>query len=87
MGLAAIWLALPKPPLLEGIDFSQRVRDRNGNLLRVTLTADQKYRIWTPFKRPGQPAELTSAHVMLASYESSYTSGALVVMSDGSPIY
>jgi penicillin-binding protein 1C len=50
MVLAAIWLALPKPPLLEGIDFSQRVRDRNGNVLRVTLTADQKYRIWTPLK-------------------------------------
>jgi penicillin-binding protein 1C len=26
------------------------VRDRNGNVLRVTLTADQKYRIWTPLK-------------------------------------
>ena len=50
MLFAAVWLALPKPPLLEGIDFSQRVRDRNGNVLRVTLTADQKYRIWTPLK-------------------------------------
>lgn len=50
MILAAVWLALPKPALLEGIDFSQRIRDRNGNLLRVTLTADQKYRIWTPLK-------------------------------------
>jgi penicillin-binding protein 1C len=50
LALAAIWLALPKPPLLEGIDFSTRVRDRNGNVLRVTLTADQKYRIWTPLK-------------------------------------
>src|SRR3954468_9638115 len=48
--LAAIWLALPKPPLLEGIDFSTRIRDRNGEVLRVTLTADQKYRIWTPLK-------------------------------------
>src|SRR5437868_7906903 len=48
--LTAIWLALPKPPLVEGIDFSTRVRDRNGNILRVTLTADQKYRIWTPLK-------------------------------------
>src|SRR5688572_2593400 len=48
--LAAVWLALPKPPLLEGIDFSTRVRDRNGNVLRVTLTADQKYRIWTPLR-------------------------------------
>ncbi|HZE56682.1 MAG TPA: penicillin-binding protein 1C [Chthoniobacterales bacterium] len=50
MLVAAIWLALPKPPLLDGIDFSTRVRDRSGNVLRVTLTADQKYRIWTPLK-------------------------------------
>ncbi len=41
------WLLLPKPPLLEGISFSQCVRDRNGKQLRVTLTADQKFRIWT----------------------------------------
>jgi penicillin-binding protein 1C len=26
------------------------VRDRNGEVLRVTLTADQKYRVWTPLK-------------------------------------
>src|SRR5438874_8220654 len=45
--IAAIWLALPKPPLLEGVAFSQCVRDRNGKLLRVTLTADQKFRVWT----------------------------------------
>ena len=50
MTLAAVWLALPKPPLLEGIEFSTRVRDRNGNLLRVTLTPDQKYRIWMPLR-------------------------------------
>lgn len=50
MAIAALWLALPRPPLLEGIDFSTRVSDRNGNVLRVTLTADQKYRIWTPLK-------------------------------------
>src|SRR5438105_4093250 len=44
------WLLLPKPPLLEGISFSQCVRDRNGKLLRVTLSADQKFRIWTPLE-------------------------------------
>ena len=44
------WLLLPKPPLLDGISFSQCVRDRNGKLLRVTLSADQKFRIWTPLK-------------------------------------
>ena len=48
--LAAAWLALPKPPLLDGVSFSQCVRDRNGKLLRVTLSADQKFRIWTPLE-------------------------------------
>src|SRR6478609_2684740 len=49
--IAAVWLAVPKPPLLDGISFSQCVRDRNGKLLRVTLSADQKFRIWTPLER------------------------------------
>jgi penicillin-binding protein 1C len=48
--IAAAWLALPRPPLLEGILFSQSVRDRNGKLLRVTLAPDQKFRIWTPLE-------------------------------------
>ena len=47
---SALWLFLPKPPLLDPIDFSTRVRDRNGNVLRVTLTRDHKYRIWTPLR-------------------------------------
>ncbi|MGA7273559.1 MAG: penicillin-binding protein 1C, partial [Candidatus Udaeobacter sp.] len=42
-----VWLLLPKPPLLDGISFSKCVRDRNGKLLRVTLTTDQKFRVWT----------------------------------------
>jgi penicillin-binding protein 1C len=44
------WLLLPKPPLLDGVSFSQSVRDRNGKLLRITLSADQKFRIWTPLE-------------------------------------
>jgi penicillin-binding protein 1C len=48
LALTISWLALPKPPLLEGIDLSQRVRDRHGQVLRVTLTSDEKYRLWTP---------------------------------------
>jgi penicillin-binding protein 1C len=50
LGMTAwfIWLLLPKPPVLDGISFSQCVRDRNGKLLRVTLTTDQKFRVWTP---------------------------------------
>jgi penicillin-binding protein 1C len=45
------WLLLPKPALLDGISFSQCVRDRSGKLLRVTLSADQKFRIWTPLEK------------------------------------
>lgn len=41
----------------------------------------------TPMGRPGQPAELASAYVMLASPESSYTTGALVVVAGGMPIF
>jgi penicillin-binding protein 1C len=49
LGITAwfIWLLLPKPPLLDGISFSQCVRDRNSQLLRITLSTDQKFRIWT----------------------------------------
>jgi penicillin-binding protein 1C len=49
--VSAAWLALPKPPLLDGIPFSQCVRDRNGKLLRLTLSTDQKFRIWTPLQK------------------------------------
>lgn len=37
----------------------------------------------TPMGRPGQPAELASAYVMLANDASSYTSGALLTVSGG----
>jgi membrane carboxypeptidase/penicillin-binding protein PbpC len=49
LGMTAwfVWLLLPKPPLLDGISFSQCVCDHNGKLLRVTLTSDQKFRVWT----------------------------------------
>ncbi len=40
-----------------------------------------------PYGRPGQPAELASAYVMLASDESSYTSGALITVAGGMPIF
>jgi NAD(P)-dependent dehydrogenase (short-subunit alcohol dehydrogenase family) len=40
-----------------------------------------------PSGRPGQPAELASAYVMLASDRSSYTSGALITVAGGQPIF
>src|SRR5438132_8417093 len=52
LGMTAfvVWLLLPKPPLLDGISFSQCVRDRDGKLLRITLTSDQKFRVWTSLR-------------------------------------
>jgi penicillin-binding protein 1C len=46
-----VWYFLPKPPLVDGISFSQIVRDRNGKLLRVALSSDQKFRMWTPLQK------------------------------------
>ena len=40
-----------------------------------------------PFGRPGQPAELASTYVYLASEESSYTSGETIVVSGGKSLH
>ena len=40
-----------------------------------------------PYGRPGQPAELAPSYVMLASDESSYTSGALIVVAGAMPVF
>jgi NAD(P)-dependent dehydrogenase (short-subunit alcohol dehydrogenase family) len=39
-----------------------------------------------PMKRPGQPAELAPAYVLLASDEASYMSGATIAVTGGKPI-
>lgn len=49
--LMAGWLLLPKVPLLDGVDFSRVARDREGRLLRVTLTQDEKFRVFTPLEQ------------------------------------
>src|SRR5260370_28844101 len=53
--LAAVWLLLlglwpPPPQLVNKSGFSQAIYDRNGRLLRLTLSSDEKYRLWTPLK-------------------------------------
>jgi len=40
----------------------------------------------TPMKRPGQPAELATAYVMLADPRSSYVSGATIAVTGGGPM-
>lgn len=44
--LAALFF-LKKPPLLEEISFSQAIYDEHHQLLRLTLSSDQKYRLFT----------------------------------------
>jgi penicillin-binding protein 1C len=48
--VGACWMGLPKPPPLEGVSYSQRILDRDGRLLRLTLSADEKYRLYTPLE-------------------------------------
>jgi penicillin-binding protein 1C len=45
---SASWFFIHKPKLLTGIDFSTVIYDSQHRLLRVTLTNDQKYRVFTP---------------------------------------
>jgi len=40
----------------------------------------------TPLKRPGQPAELAPAYVLLASNDGSYISGAMIPVTGGRPM-
>jgi NAD(P)-dependent dehydrogenase (short-subunit alcohol dehydrogenase family) len=40
----------------------------------------------TPLGRPGQPAELAAAFVMLASDDASYVSGATIAVTGGKPL-
>jgi len=46
----------------------------------------QKFGEDTPLGRPGQPAELASVYVFLASQESSYVSGEIIGVTGGKPL-
>lgn len=46
--LLAAYLLIPKPMLYEKYNFSSAVYDRNGKLLKLSLTLDDKYRLFTP---------------------------------------
>jgi len=48
--LVLIFFAIP-PALLSDVSFSRAVLDRNGNLLRLTLSQDGKYRLFVPLSR------------------------------------
>lgn len=48
LALMAAWLLLPRVPLLDGLDFSRVITDRDGRVLRIVLTRDDKVRVFTP---------------------------------------
>lgn len=43
-------LRLLSPSLQSDVSFSQAIYDRSGKLLRLTLSRDDKYRLWLPLK-------------------------------------
>lgn len=56
------WLLLPKPSLYGDTTFSSAVWSRNGDLLRLTLAEDERYRLFTPLF--GLPAEAMQATLL-----------------------
>jgi len=56
-------------------------------LIPSTMPDDaiRNFGMQTPMKRPGQPAELATAYVMLADPRSSYVSGATIAVTGGKP--
>ena len=56
------WICLPRPALREGVPLSKAVYDRKGNLLRLTVASDGRYRFWIPLE--SFPMELRTATVL-----------------------
>ena len=67
IGLSVMLLVLSaaryaRPPLSAGMSFSRAVQDRNGKLLRLTLSNDEKYRLW--LKLPQISSEVVGAFLL-----------------------
>ena len=48
--IGSVWLAarLSREPILAGVTFSKQVNAADGTMLRMTLSGDEKYRVYTP---------------------------------------
>jgi penicillin-binding protein 1C len=60
-----IWLGLgltPEPLLVNRANGSYAVTDRDGKLLRLSLTSDEKYRLWTPLSKLPQALQDATLH-------------------------
>lgn len=58
----ATYICLPKPELIRHINYSTAVFDRNGELLRLTLAKDQRYRLATALTQI--PASMQQATIL-----------------------
>jgi NAD(P)-dependent dehydrogenase (short-subunit alcohol dehydrogenase family) len=78
-------LSLAQMLITKGIRVNAVLPGSTWTPLIVTAVEEegQKQEGVAPIGRPAQPAELASAYVMLASQESSYTTGALLAISGG----
>ena len=47
---AILFFRLLSPSLKSDVSFSQAIYDRSGKLIRLTLSRDDKYRLWLPLK-------------------------------------
>jgi penicillin-binding protein 1C len=46
-----MYALIPRPPLWQGLSYSNAYYDREQRLLRLTLAADDRYRLHLPLKR------------------------------------
>ena len=49
-GLVLVYGFCPRPELYEALTWSRAYQDRGGNLLRLTLAQDERYRLFTPLE-------------------------------------
>lgn len=52
---SAAYFFIPKPPLLAGVGYSRAYFDEQGQLLRLSLSHDDQYRLYTPLSAIASP--------------------------------
>ena len=55
--MLAVYILTPKPQLYENYNFSSAVYDKNGKLLKLSLSLDDKYRLFTPIEQIPEEAK------------------------------
>lgn len=52
-----VFATVPRPDLYQRYSFSSAVYDRNGKLLKLSLSMDDKYRLFVPFEKIPETAK------------------------------